>query len=77
MAQTSGQLQQAIDIICRGEVTVVTDGTVTAGDYLDASTTSGDDGMVASVTTTPTRLIALQSVVGTMGSPVPLVALLF
>ena len=80
VAQTSGQLQQAIDVICRGEVTVVTDASVTAGQFLDASTTSGDDGMVApsaSSGTVATRLVALQTVVGTMGAPVPLVALLF
>jgi hypothetical protein len=80
VAQTSGQLQQAIDVICRGEVTVVTDASVTAGMFLDASTTSGDDGMVApsaSSGVTATRLVALQTVTGTAASPVPLVALLF
>jgi len=80
IAQTSGQLAQAIDVIIRGEVTVITDATVTAGQYLDASTTSGDDGMVApsaSSGTTATRLIALQTVTGTMAAPVSLIALLF
>ena len=80
VAQTSGQLQQAIDVICRGEVTVVTDAAVTAGMFLDCSATSGDDGMVAptaSSGTTASRLVALQTVTGTSAAPVSLVALLF
>jgi len=86
VAQTSGQLQSAINIIVRGEITVTTDASVTAGMYLDASTTSGDDGMVAPSPqsggagpygVTPTRLVALQSVTGTQASPATLVALLF
>jgi hypothetical protein len=73
IAQTSGQLNAAIDVICRGEVTVLCDATVTAGQYLDVSATT--DGYVAPIAG-PTRLIALQG--GTyVATPLPIVALLF
>jgi len=76
VAQTSGQLQQAIDVIVRGEVTVTVDNSVTAGDFLDVSTTSGHDGYASSVTTTVTRMVALQTVNGST-TPSPCVALLY
>jgi hypothetical protein len=75
VAQTSGQLQAAIDVICRGEVSVVVDATVTAGHYLDASTTATHDGMVAG-SSSATRLISLQAATVT-STPVTILALLF
>lgn len=76
VAQTSGQLQSAIDVICRGEVTVTADTAVTAGDFMDVSVTAGHDGFASSVTTTPTRLVSLQTVDGSV-TPTACVCLLF
>jgi hypothetical protein len=76
VAQTSGQLQAAIDVICRGEVTITVDNSVTAGDFVDVSTTSGHDGYGSSVTTTPTRMVSLQTVNGST-TPSACVVLLF
>ncbi len=77
VAQTSGQLQSAIDVICRGEVTVVVDTTVTAGQMLMASATAGHDGMVSVGTSSvPNRLIALQAATVT-STPQSILALLF
>lgn len=75
VAQTSGQLQSAIDVICRGEVTVVTDDSITAGDKLTFSSDAGHDGMVA-LTANASRMVALQTVDGSV-TPAPLVAFLF
>jgi hypothetical protein len=80
VAQTSGQLQSAIDVICRGEVTVICDTTVTPGQFLDTSDTTGHDGMVAVADTATgqlnARLIALQGCTVT-STPQSIVALLF
>jgi len=79
VAQTSGQLQAAIDVICRGEVTVVCGLSVVAGYFLMPSAVAGQDGMVvptAGPGTTVSRLMALQSVTITV-TPLPIVALLY
>lgn len=70
VCEESGILQGQINVILRGVVTVTSDGTtaITAGDYLDVSTTV--DGAVASVTVTPTRMVALTTVAQTAGLPV-------
>jgi hypothetical protein len=75
VCEESGILQGQINVIVRGVVTVTSDGTtaIQAGDYLDVSTTV--DGEVASVTSTPTRMVALTTVAETAGLPV--LALLF
>jgi hypothetical protein len=76
VASTSGQLQSAIDVMCRGEITITVDNSVTAGDFVDVSTTSGHDGYGSSVTTTPTRMVALQTVNGST-TPASCLVLLF
>jgi hypothetical protein len=77
VAQTSGQLQSTIDVICRGEVTVIVNAAVTAGLFLIPSAVAGHDGQaILSVGNAVTRLIALQTVDGSV-TPAPLVALLY
>jgi hypothetical protein len=75
VCEESGILQGQINVIIRGVITVTSDGTtaITAGDFLDVSATV--DGNVLSVTTTPTRMVALTTVAQTAGLPV--LALLF
>jgi len=69
VCEESGILQGQINVILRGVVTVVSDGTagVTAGNYLTFSDTV--DGQVE-VTASPGRMIALTTVAATAGLPV-------
>jgi hypothetical protein len=77
ICEESGILQGQINVIIRGVVTVTTDANVTEGNYLDASTVGGHDGMVGlSPANAATRLIAIQSVNGSV-TPAPILALLF
>jgi hypothetical protein len=79
VAQTSGQLSSAIDVICRGIVTVTCDVAVTAGDLLFPSATALHNGYVNKTgvqATMPSRMIALQTVNGA-GTPAPIQVLLF
>jgi len=76
VAQTSGQLSAAVDVICRGWVQIYTDGDITAGDLLYPSGTT--DGMVDDDSTgaTATRMIALETVNGS-GTPALINVLIF
>jgi hypothetical protein len=79
VAQTSGQLQAAIDVICRGEVTVIVHDTVTAGMFLMPDAAGGQDGHAVTTAgpgTTVSRLIALQTVNGAV-TPANCVCLLY
>jgi hypothetical protein len=77
VAQTSGQLSSAIDVICRGVVTATVDENVTAGDLLVAS--EDHDGMLGNDTTgspAASRVRALQSVDGS-STPAPCLVLIY
>lgn len=76
VAQTSGQLQAAIDVICRGEVTVIVNVHATPGMFLFPSAVAGHQGQAVSSGGTVTRLISLQNVDGSV-TPANCVCLLY
>lgn len=79
VCQTSGQLQAAIDVICRGVLTVLADGAVTAGHGLKTATATVNGHVVDTGSTAAEgytgRMIALQACGAGVGNQI--LAILF